>query len=66
MLKFYKYLLLILGISVLIDFSTLLFFNQKIEIFTIVGFVVSKTVYLIYKFFVAFILIFIGLKTKNK
>jgi len=66
MSKFYKYFLILLGVSALFDFFSILFSYQEVENFTIITFEVSKTAYLIYKFVLAAILIIAGVKSKVK
>lgn len=64
--KIVRILVIIIGVSALIDFINVLFINTEITEFVIIKFKVSKLSYLVYKFLIAFILISAGLKAKSK
>ena len=66
MLKFYKYLLIILGASALFDVFYTLFIQQETNTYTIISFKVNKIAYLIYKSILAASLIIASMKTKVK
>jgi hypothetical protein len=64
--KIVRILVLIIGVSALIDFVNVLFINTEITKFIIIKYEVSKMTYLIYKFLIALILITAGIKAKSK
>ncbi|MFK5890570.1 MAG: hypothetical protein QM486_07550 [Flavobacteriaceae bacterium] len=64
--KVVRILVLIIGVSAIIDIVNVLFINTEITEFFIIKYEVSKMAYLIYKFLIAFILITAGIKAKSK
>ncbi len=64
--KIVRILVLIIGVSALIDFVNVLLINTEITKFIIIKYEVSKMTYLIYKFLIALILITAGIKAKSK
>jgi hypothetical protein len=64
--KIVRILVLIIGVSAIIDIVNVLFINTEMATFYIIKYEVSKVAYLIYKFLIALILITAGIKAKSK